>query len=102
MVDSPQGPAGLPEKTESDQFLLWLENGPPMALPTIKLGLGCLPVFLVCCGILASAVLFFSWAGSAINDKPFTRFYFVGLVFVGPLLFGIAGILHRLNQGKRD
>jgi len=72
----------------------------------------CLPVFLVCCGFLASAVLFFdgcAWVATNWNmDWPNSEanhqgWYFIGLAFfVGPLLFGIAAIIHRLNKKKGE
>ncbi len=87
---------------------------------------GCLPIFLVLCGILASVVLFCSGiylahcsagsyygGGDSAGWNGFAHFFdecvlcagwcLVALsFFVGPLLFGIAGILRRLNQEKPD
>ena len=82
---------------------------------------GCLPIVLVLCGILASVVLFCSgiylahcsartYSGVADGFAHFFDEYalcagwcLVGLsFFVGPLLFGIAGIVHRLNRRTPD
>ena len=108
MVDSPQGPTDRPEKPQADplagpilQPASLLPQAFLTAIEALMEGLcDCFPILLVLCGILASAVLFFSWADSGSHNGPFTCF--IGLVFVGPLLFGMAGILYRLNQRKRD
>ena len=66
------------------------------------------PFFLLSCGILASIVLFIDgchfvstrwsmdWPDSEANHQGWQ---FIGLaLFVGPLLFGIAAVLHRLDR----
>jgi len=109
MVDSAQGPAGQPEKpVEAVVVTDPLERlrRPPEFLTMDGLS-ECLPAFLVLCGLLASAVLFldgFDWLMDHPRDTTGHQGgYLIGLsFFVGPLLFGIAGILYRLNQRKRD
>jgi ribosomal protein L32 len=76
---------------------------------------GCLPTFLAVCGVLASAVLCiggfsllntrYSGPSSIIYDDRnfYTGWCLVAMaLFFGPLLFGIAGILRRLNREKPD
>jgi len=155
MVDSPNGPAGRPEKPQADPLAGARQEPPPVRpilaevvtqnpsprprlqpaplVPPEFLGMiewccRCLPIFLVVCGVLASAVLFVaghsltgleagSFSGGVANESVFFNGLcsfleksanragtgLIGLsFFVGPLLFGIAGILYRLNQRKRD
>jgi len=123
MVDLPQGPAGRPEKPQADPLAGPRQEPPPVRpilaevvtqkpLPRPQLQPtplqpmelsepfgGLLPTFLGICGFLASAILFLT----GVDCRDHQGAYFIGLAFfVGPVLFGIAGILHRLNQRKRD
>ena len=57
MVDSPQGPGNPPEQLETDSLTRPRQEPPPGLFAMME---EMLPVFLVCGGILASVVLFFS------------------------------------------
>ena len=115
MVDSPQGPVGPPEKPKTDPLIRPKLEPAPLPPPgfftmmedLMKRYCERLPVFLVCCGFLASVVLFFTGFDCTItgrsSEAEHQGWYFIGLaLFVGPLLFGIAGMLHQMNQRKRD
>jgi hypothetical protein len=59
--------------------------------------LGCFPTVLVLCGTVASLVLFFSGCSGLNHGYP--GWFSIGLAFVvGPLLWGVAVIIHLLNQ----
>ena len=115
MVDSPQGPGTPTEKSNTEPLEQahaiverWKQKPPappPEFLMFIEWFCGWLPIVLLLCGLFASIVLFFSgcFLGSEYHDYFYAAWCLVALAFfVGPLLFGIAGIVHRLNQGKRD
>jgi hypothetical protein len=74
------------------------QTTPPQLKPCAMDGLcNCLPAILVLGGILATLVLFASWASSS-RDAYLSCAYLLGLLFVGPLLFSLAAIIHRLDN----
>lgn len=118
MVDSPQGPAGLPEKPVEaivvndplERLRRKLPPPPPESLKMMEWFCGWLPVCLGVCGLALSILLLIGWGIlmlAALSGQ--TGFAVIAFgcflgpaLFFGPLLWGIAGILHRLNLRKRD